>query len=58
MSGGPDPVVLAAAMREVAEERPDLIEAPAGHEGLAEVDEDLDAAYWAEVERRAAWLGR
>jgi hypothetical protein len=43
-------------MREIREERPDLMEAPAGHETLADLDENLDSAYWRAVEERAALI--
>lgn len=42
------------AMREISEERPDLVEAPAGHRTLGDLDDDRDAAYWRAVDERAA----
>lgn len=58
LAAAPEADPVERAMREVREERPELVEAPAGHRDLGDLDEDLDAAYWRAVEERAAEIRR
>lgn len=56
LAAAPEDDPVERAMREVREERPDLVEAPVGQRDLGDLDENLDAAYWQAVEERAALI--
>lgn len=56
LAAAPEADPVERAMREVREERPELVETPAGHRDLGDLNEHLDAAYWHAVEERAAQI--